>query len=191
VSMSVKSCGREAAIEPGRTRERDNAARAPSRACAEFLATGSSCSTRFNAEVGQGAVTVIERLTNPDAGVRHRVCAILKDIGGRATLKAMQSIFADPDLGVRVAAKDLMSSIALRVGPPSPSERKRKGGRSIESLHSGAIFTPPIRERSSPAGQAWPVPHRPRSNRLRHVPWPGSDAESRPPGRQHADGQDR
>jgi len=68
---------------------------------------------------------LIERLTNPDAGVRRRVCEILKEIGGKETLKAMMALPADPDLGVRMAAKDAMSSIALRVGPLTPAERKK------------------------------------------------------------------
>lgn len=70
---------------------------------------------------------LIERLTNPDPDIRRNVCDLLKDIGGKDTLKAMQALPADPDFGVRVAAKNAMSNIILRVGPLSPSERKSKG----------------------------------------------------------------
>ena len=35
---------------------------------------------------------LIERLANPDSGVRRRACEILKFVGGKATLKAMQAI---------------------------------------------------------------------------------------------------
>jgi transposase-like protein len=69
---------------------------------------------------------LIERLTNPDSDVRRRVCSILKVIGGKETLKAMKSLPADPNFSVRVAANDAMSTIVLRVGPLSPSERKTK-----------------------------------------------------------------
>lgn len=70
---------------------------------------------------------LIERLTNPDPDIRRKVCDLLKDIGGKETLKAMQSLPADPDFSVRMAAKNAMSNIVLRVGPLSPSERKSKG----------------------------------------------------------------
>jgi hypothetical protein len=73
---------------------------------------------------------LIERLTNPDSGVRRRVCEILKEIGGKQALLAMTALPADPDLGVRMAAKDAMSSITLRVGTLTPAERKKATGRS-------------------------------------------------------------
>ncbi len=69
---------------------------------------------------------LIERLTNPDSGVRRRVCEILKAIGGKEALKAMNALPADPDFGVRIAAKDAMSSIMLRVGPLSPAEKRNR-----------------------------------------------------------------
>jgi HEAT repeat protein len=84
-------------------------------------------------EMGEMAEqALIERLTNPDSGVRRRVCNILKSIGGKETLKAMQSLPADPDFSVRVAAKDAMSTIILRVGPLSPAERKKAGSASTK-----------------------------------------------------------
>ena len=70
---------------------------------------------------------LIERLTNPDSDVRRRVCAILKVIGGKETLLAMQSLPRDPEFSVQMAAKDAMSAIALRVGPLSAAERKKAG----------------------------------------------------------------
>jgi predicted Zn finger-like uncharacterized protein len=79
---------------------------------------------------------LIERLTNPDSGVRRRVCEILKEIGGKQALMAMTALPADPDLGVRMAAKDAMSSITLRVGPLTPAERKKATGGS--SSRSGS-----------------------------------------------------
>jgi HEAT repeats len=79
---------------------------------------------------------LIERLTNPDSGVRRRVCEILKEIGGKQALLAMAALPADPDLGVRMAAKDAMSSITLRVGPLTPAERKKSTGGS--SSRSGS-----------------------------------------------------
>ena len=81
---------------------------------------------------------LIERLTNPDPDIRRNVCDILKDIGGKETLKAMQSLPADPDFGVRVAAKNAMSNIVLRVGPLSPSERKSIKGRAGSSPGVGS-----------------------------------------------------
>ncbi len=71
---------------------------------------------------------LIERLTNPDSDVRRRVCAILKVIGGKETLMAMQSLPRDPEFSVQVAAKDAISAIVLRVGPLSAAERKKAGG---------------------------------------------------------------
>jgi HEAT repeats len=73
---------------------------------------------------------LIERLTNPDSGIRRRVCNILKVVGGKETLKAMQSLPADPDFSVRVAAKDAIGGIVLRVGPLSAAERQNKAGGS-------------------------------------------------------------
>jgi HEAT repeats len=69
---------------------------------------------------------LIERLRYPDSGIRRRACVILKEIGGREALKAMQSLPPDADLGVRVAAQDAMRNIAARVGPLPASERKGK-----------------------------------------------------------------
>jgi HEAT repeats len=73
---------------------------------------------------------LIERLTNPDSDVRRRVCAILKAIGGKETLKAMQALPPDPEFSVQVAAKDAISAIVLRVGPLSAAERKKADGTS-------------------------------------------------------------
>jgi HEAT repeats len=81
---------------------------------------------------------LIDRLTNPDPGIRRRVCDILKDIGGKETLKAMQALPADPDLGVRMAAKNAASNIILRVGPLSASERKSAKGRAGSSPGGGS-----------------------------------------------------
>ena len=69
---------------------------------------------------------LIERLTNPDKEIRRRACVILKEVGGRETLKAMQSLPADSEFSVRVAAQDAMRNIAARVGPLPVSERKGK-----------------------------------------------------------------
>ncbi len=136
---------------------------------------------------------LIERLTNPDPDIRRNVCDLLKDIGGKDTLKAMQALPADPDFGVRMAAKNAMSNIILRVGPLSPSERKSKGraGSPPEadpdadiSWRSARADGPTRRERWSypprtpagsfrdRAGSAWTARHRPRSSRRRHGPWP-------------------
>ncbi len=38
----------------------------------------------------------------------------------------MNALPADPDFGVRIAAKDAMSSIMLRVGPLSPAEKRNR-----------------------------------------------------------------
>jgi HEAT repeats len=76
---------------------------------------------------------LIERLTNPDSDIRRRVCAILKVVGGKETLKAMQPLPADPELSVRVAANDAASSIILRVGPLSAAERKNKSSSNASS----------------------------------------------------------
>ena len=81
---------------------------------------------------------LIERLTNPDPGIRRDVCDILKDIGGKETLKAMQALPADPDIGVRRAANNAASNIILRVGPLSPSERKAVKGRAGSSPGGGS-----------------------------------------------------
>jgi HEAT repeats len=78
-------------------------------------------------EMGQVAEpALIERLTYPDSGIRRRACVILKEIGGRETLRAMHSLPADADLGVRMAAQDAMRNIVARVGPLPASERKGK-----------------------------------------------------------------
>ena len=70
--------------------------------------------------------TLIDRLKGPDADVRRKVCNILKEIGGKETLKAMQSIPPDPDFGVRVAAQDAMKQIIARVGPvPAPARSSK------------------------------------------------------------------
>ncbi len=73
---------------------------------------------------------LIERLTNPDREIRRRACVILKEVGGRETLKAMQSLPADSELSVRVAAQDAMRNIVARVGPLPASERKGKAAGS-------------------------------------------------------------
>ena len=69
---------------------------------------------------------LIERLTYSDSGIRRRACVILEEIGGRESLKAMQSLPPDSDFAVRVAAKDAMGNIVARVGPLPASERKGK-----------------------------------------------------------------
>jgi HEAT repeat protein len=73
---------------------------------------------------------LIERLTNPDREIRRRACVILKEVGGRETLKAMQSLPADSEFSVRVAAQDAMRNIVARVGPLPASERKGKAAGS-------------------------------------------------------------
>ena len=72
---------------------------------------------------------LIELLRNPDADIRKKACEILKFVGGAATLKAMAKIPPDPDFFVRLAAKDAIGMIRLRVGnSPSdePDEKKSK-----------------------------------------------------------------
>jgi hypothetical protein len=73
---------------------------------------------------------LIARLQNPDSGTRRRACTILKDIGGLETLKAMRSIPADPDFGVRVAAQAAMKAIIARVGPLPAAPRSGDAGSS-------------------------------------------------------------
>jgi len=82
---------------------------------------------------------LILRLKNPDSQVRRRACTILKEIGGKETLQAMQSLPADSDFGVRVAAQDAMKSIIARVGPLPKASRTGK-----------AAAAPPARKRTTP-----------------------------------------
>jgi HEAT repeats len=81
---------------------------------------------------------LIERLTNPDTAVRRRVCDILKAVGGKDALEAMQSLPADSDFSVRVRATEAMKAIVARVGPLSPI-RARKGATD-----------PPSRRKATP-----------------------------------------
>jgi hypothetical protein len=75
-------------------------------------------------EIGPSAEpALIGRLRDPDRNVRSRACDILKAIGGQETLKAMQAIPRDSDLGVQMAAENAWKQIVARVGPP-PSLKK-------------------------------------------------------------------
>lgn len=60
---------------------------------------------------------LIGRLQDPDPNVRSGACEVLKDIGGKDTLRAMIKLPADPDAGVRSAATSAMEAIVARVGP--------------------------------------------------------------------------
>jgi hypothetical protein len=75
---------------------------------------------------------LIERLTNPDTDVRRRACNILKVIGGKETLKAMQALPTDPEFSVQVAAREATKAIVARVGQLAPS-RSRKGATDAPS----------------------------------------------------------
>jgi hypothetical protein len=70
---------------------------------------------------------VITLLRSPDSGVRGHACRILAQIGGQKTLIEMQSIPADPDFGVRMAAQDAWKRIVARVGPPPKPVRGKAG----------------------------------------------------------------
>ncbi len=61
---------------------------------------------------------LIPVLRSPDAGLRRHACRILAQVGGQKTLVEMQSLPADPDGLVRMAAKDAWNQIVARVGPP-------------------------------------------------------------------------
>jgi HEAT repeats len=74
-------------------------------------------------EVAEPALIPV--LRNPDSALRGRACRILAQIGGQATLREMQSLPPDPDLGVRMAAQDAWRKIVARVGlPPRPVRGK-------------------------------------------------------------------
>ena len=83
--------------------------------------------------------TLIEKLKSPDTETRRRACNILKEVGGKETLEAMQSLPADSDFSVRVAAQNAMKAIIARVGPLPKAARSGK-----------ASPTSSARKRSSP-----------------------------------------
>jgi len=74
---------------------------------------------------------LIAALSNPEADVRKAACELLRDFGGTPTLEAMQSLPADSDPFVRMAANEAMRAITSRVGPlpADPAAPKRKRGR--------------------------------------------------------------
>lgn len=82
----------------------------------------------MGAEVAEPAL--ITALRDPESRVRSHACRILAEIGGQATLVAMQSMPADPDFGVRVAAQDAYKKIVARVGPPPKPARGKTGNGS-------------------------------------------------------------
>jgi hypothetical protein len=71
-------------------------------------------------EMGPSAEqAVLALLSSPDADLRRRGCNILKDIGGKTTLKFMGRARPDPDNGVQMAAREAIQAIVGRVGPIS------------------------------------------------------------------------
>jgi HEAT repeat protein len=76
-------------------------------------------------EVAEPAVVTL--LRSPDSHVRGQACRILAQIGGQKTLIEMQSLPADPDFGVRMAAQDAWKRIVARVGPPPRPARGKTG----------------------------------------------------------------
>ena len=79
-------------------------------------------------EVAEPAVIPV--LRSPDTGLRRQACGILAQIGGQKTLVEMQSLPADPDFSVRVAAQDAWKKIVARVGPPPKPARGKTGTSS-------------------------------------------------------------
>ena len=71
---------------------------------------------------------LIARLKDGDAEIRRKACNILKVVGGRDTLKAMDAMPQDPDFGTRVAASAAYKEIGLRVGPLPGSKKASKAG---------------------------------------------------------------
>ncbi len=67
-------------------------------------------------EVAEPALIPI--LHDADPGMRRHACKILAQVGGQKTLVEMQSMPADPDGLVRMAAQDAWKKIVARVGPP-------------------------------------------------------------------------
>jgi HEAT repeats len=76
-------------------------------------------------EVAEPALLPV--LRNPNPGLRSHACQILAQIGGQKTLQEMQSLPADPDFGVRVAAQDAWKQIVARFGPPPKPARGKAG----------------------------------------------------------------
>jgi hypothetical protein len=73
---------------------------------------------------------LIPILHDADPGLRRDACKILAQIGGQKTLMEMQSMPADPDGLVRMAAQDAWKQIVARVGPPpKPVRGKAAAGR--------------------------------------------------------------
>jgi hypothetical protein len=81
--------------------------------------------------------SLIPLLRNPDSDLRKKACEILKFVGGKATLKAMDSLPRDPEFFVRVAAQDAYKMINLRVGAVEVDSTEKKAG------------TPPRRSRKN------------------------------------------
>jgi hypothetical protein len=76
---------------------------------------------------------LIPMLRDPDSGLRGHACRILAQIGGQKTLVEMQSLPADRDFGVRMAAQDAWKKIVARVGPPPKPVRGKTGAKSNPS----------------------------------------------------------
>jgi hypothetical protein len=71
---------------------------------------------------------VIPLLRSPDPDLRRKACEVLKFIGGQETLRVMQSLPNDPDLGVRMKATEASNAIITRVGrPPRPARATKSG----------------------------------------------------------------
>lgn len=75
--------------------------------------------------MGPAAETgVLARIADGDPHTRRRICDILAVIGGQATLRTMQRMRPDPDVGVQVASRNAWRAIVARVGQPAPLKKK-------------------------------------------------------------------
>jgi HEAT repeat protein len=69
---------------------------------------------------------MIDRLRHHESRIRSMACEVLMYVGGIETLKAMQSIPPDPDLGVQNDARRAIKQIVARVGPlPKDADSKK------------------------------------------------------------------
>jgi predicted Zn finger-like uncharacterized protein len=71
---------------------------------------------------------LIARLKDGEPKIRRKACDILKVIGGRDTLKAMDKLPSDPDLLTRAAAAEAYKQIVARVGRLPSSTKSSKSG---------------------------------------------------------------
>jgi predicted Zn finger-like uncharacterized protein len=69
---------------------------------------------------------MIDRLRHQDRRIRKLACEVLMYVGGHDTLKAMQTIPPDADLGVQNDARRAIKQIVSRVGPlPKAADTKK------------------------------------------------------------------